>query len=86
MSIVNGTSRGGIYKLCLSEKFWLFKRFNDENLLNKKSDFISKCRHEKKLLVKSVKKRKEKEVLFGFILCYHFSFCHQIFCISFLEN
>ena len=32
------------------------KHFNDKHLLNKKSEFISKCRHENKLLVKSVEK------------------------------
>ena len=54
MSIVHGTPKGGVCKLCLTEKFWLLKHFNDEHLLNKKSEFISKCRHENKLLVKSV--------------------------------
>ena len=40
-----------------TEKFWVLKHFNDEHLLNKKSEFIiSKCRHENKLLVKSVEK------------------------------
>ena len=56
MSIVHGTPKGGICKLCLTEKFWLLKYFNDEHLLNKKSDFISKYRHTNKLLVKSVEK------------------------------
>ena len=56
MSIVHGTPKGGICKLCLTEKFWLLKHFKDEHLLNKKSEFISKCRHENKLLVESVEK------------------------------
>ena len=54
MSIVHGTPKGGVCKLCLTEKFWLLKHFNNEHLLNKKSDFISKSRHENKLLLKSV--------------------------------
>ena len=54
MSIVHGTPKGGVCKLCLTEKFWLLKHFKDENLLIKKSEFIRKCRHENKLLVKSV--------------------------------
>ena len=41
---------------CLKEKFWLLKHFNDEHLFNKKSEFISKWKHENKLLVKSAKK------------------------------
>ena len=43
-------------KLYLTEKFWLLKHFNDKHLLNKKSEFTSKCRHENELLVKSVEK------------------------------
>ena len=57
MSVVHGTPKGSVYKLCLTEKFWLLKRSNDEHLLNKKSEFISNCGYENKLLVKSVEKR-----------------------------
>ena len=56
MSIVHGTPKGGVCKLCLTEKLWLLKHFNYKYLLNKKSEFISKCRHKNKLLVKSAKK------------------------------
>ena len=52
-SIVHGTPKSAVCNLCLTEKFWLLKHFNDEHLLNKKSEFISKCRHKNKLLVKS---------------------------------
>ena len=47
---------GSNCKLYLTEKFWLLKHLNDEQLLNNKSEFIRKFRHEKKLLVKSVEK------------------------------
>ena len=50
MSIVHATPKEGAYELCLTEKLWLLKHFNDKHLL--KSEFISKCRHENKLLVK----------------------------------
>ena len=53
MSVVNCHPRGGVWRLCLTEKLWLLKHVNDVNLLNKKSEFISKCRHENKLLIKS---------------------------------
>ena len=56
MSIVHGTLKGGVCKLYLTEKFWLLKHFKDKHLLNKKLEFIGKCRHENKLLVKSVEK------------------------------
>ena len=46
----------GVCKLCLTEKFWLLKYFNNKHLLNKKSEFISNCRHKNHLLVKSVEK------------------------------
>ena len=71
MSIVHGTTEGGVFKFCLTGKFWVTKHFNDENLLNKKSEFISKCRHENKLLVKSAEKW---IVLLVLILLYRFSF------------
>ena len=56
MSIVHGTPKGGICKLCLTEKFWHVKHFNDKHLLNKKLEFTSKCRQKNKLLVKSTEK------------------------------
>ena len=56
MSVVSCRPGGGVCRLCLTEKLWLLKHFNDVNLLNKKSEFISKCRHENKLLIKSAEK------------------------------
>ena len=53
---INCRPRGGVCRLCLTEKVWLLKHFNDVSLLNKKSEFISKCRHENKLLIKSAEK------------------------------
>ena len=46
MSIV---PKGGDCKINLTEKSWLLKHFNDEHLLNKKSEFISKCRYKNEL-------------------------------------
>ena len=56
MSIVHGTPKGGVCKLCLTQKFWLLKYFNDKHLLNKKLEFISKCSHENKLVIESAEK------------------------------
>ena len=56
MSIVHGNPKGGVCKFCLTQKFRLLKHFNNEHLLIKKSEFISKCSHESKLLAKSVEK------------------------------
>ena len=52
---VKGMTKRGYCSLCLTEKLWLLHYFDDMPLLNKKSEFISKCRHETKLLISSVK-------------------------------
>ena len=56
MSVVNCRPRGGVCRLYLTENLWLLKNFNDVNLLNKKSEFISKCSYENKLLIKAAEK------------------------------
>ena len=43
-------------KLCLMEKYWTIKYFDDPNLLNKKSELINKCRHQNKILFMNVKR------------------------------
>ena len=45
--------------LCLSEKFFIIKNLDDVNLLNKRSEFISKCRHMNKHMLQSVKDSKD---------------------------
>lgn len=47
-------SRFNYCKLCLMEKLFINNYLGDERLLNKKSEFVSKCRHQNKLLIKSV--------------------------------
>ena len=42
-------------KLCLMEKLSILNALGDERCLNKKSEFISKCRHQNKLLLKNIK-------------------------------
>ena len=53
---VNGKANSTRYNLCLAEKLWIINSINDENCLNKRSEFISKCRHLNKILLKNVKK------------------------------
>ena len=48
-------------KLCLSEKFYIIKSLNDPNFLNKKSELVNTCRHQSKLLLKSLKKNRYSE-------------------------
>ena len=42
-------------QLCLMEKLIIINNFNNANLLNKRSEFISKCRHTNKFLLSNVK-------------------------------
>ena len=41
-------------KLCWMEKLYINNSIGDERLLNKKSEFVSKCRHQNKLWINSV--------------------------------
>ena len=43
MFVVNCRLRVGVCRSCLTEALWLLKHFNGFILLNKKSEFISKC-------------------------------------------
>ena len=50
---VKGKSLINKYSLCLSEKLLIIRNLGNVNMLNKKSEFISKCRHiNKRLLIK----------------------------------
>ena len=55
LSQVKGMTKRDYCSLCLTGKLWLLHYFDDIHLLNKKSEFISKCRHETKLLISSIK-------------------------------
>ena len=53
---VYGSANLTMCKLCLTEKLWIINQINNNNILNKKSELINKCRHLKKFLLKQVKK------------------------------
>ena len=42
--------------LCLTEKLHLIEYFDHIRLLNQRSEFINHCRHQNKLLLKSLKR------------------------------
>ena len=42
------------YDLCLTEKY-VIARANNKNLLNKRTELISKCRHKDKYILKNIK-------------------------------
>ena len=51
---VYGNSKRNFCRLCLKKKLVIIKFPNQDILLNKRSEFISKCRHENKHLVMNV--------------------------------
>ena len=54
---VNSVISSSYCKLCLTEKFYIIESLDDKNLLNKKSELVSKCRHHDKLLLCNVKRK-----------------------------
>ena len=55
LSHVKGMKKRCYCSFHLTEKLWLLHYFDDINLLNKKPEFIRKCRYETKLLISSIK-------------------------------
>ena len=53
---VKGSTKINYCPLCLTEKYHLIEYFNDIRLLNKKSELINACRHQSKLLLKTLKR------------------------------
>ena len=43
-------------KLCLTEKLFIIKSFDNNRLLNKISELVNTCRHKNKLLLKSLRR------------------------------
>ena len=54
---VYGGTKINFCPLCLAEKLHLIEHFNDNRLLKKRKEFISGCRHQLKLLLKSFKRK-----------------------------
>ena len=48
-------------QLCLTEKVFIINALNDSQLLNEKSELINTCRHQKKLLLKCLKRNKRHD-------------------------
>ena len=53
---VNSKVSPNYCKLSLTEKFLIIKSFDDCNLLSKRSELVSKCRHQNKLLLRNIKR------------------------------
>ena len=55
LKVIHSKTTSEFCKLSLMEKLYILNALGDERCLNKKSEFINKCRHQNKLLLKSVK-------------------------------
>ena len=53
---VNSTALLNYRKLCLTEKLFINKSLDNCNLLNKRSELVSKCRYQNKFLLCNVKR------------------------------
>ena len=51
---IHGNAKSDFCKLCLTEKYFILNNLGNNKLLNKKSKFVNKCRHQKKMLLSSV--------------------------------
>ena len=54
---VYGSPNPLLCKLCLTEKLSIINFINNGNMLNKRSELLSKCRHLKKHLLRNVKEK-----------------------------
>ena len=57
---VNSKVSTNYCNICLTKKFFIIKSLEDCNLLNKRSELVSKCRHQNKLLLCNVKRNDSK--------------------------
>ena len=55
MKTIYSKATSEFFKLCLMEKLYILNALRDERCLSKRTEFISKCRHQNKLLLKNVK-------------------------------
>ena len=51
---IHGNTKSDFCKLCLTEKYFTLNDLGDNKLLDKKFEFVNKCRHQNKLLLSSV--------------------------------
>ena len=58
---INSRARLNSCKLCLFEKFFLIKPVGDPRILKKKYEFVIKCRHYNKYLIKNVTRNGSKD-------------------------
>ena len=57
-AIVRSATKIDCCKLCLTEKLFIIKSIDNDQLLNKKSELVNTCIHKNKLLLKSLKRNR----------------------------
>ena len=55
LRIVRGKPTSIYCRLCLTEKFFIINSIGDYRVLNKRNEFVNKCRDQTKYLIKNVK-------------------------------
>ena len=55
MKIICSKAKSEFCKTCLMEKLYILNALGDKRCLNKRTEFMRKCRHQNKLLLKNVK-------------------------------
>ena len=55
LRIACGKPTSNYCRLCLTEKFFIINSIGDNRVLNKRSEFVNKCRHQNQYLIKNVK-------------------------------
>ena len=59
-AIVKSATKIDCCKLCLTEKLFIIKSIDNDQLLNKKSELVNTCLHRNKLLLKSLKRNRSR--------------------------
>ena len=68
-------------KLCLTEKLFIIKSFDNNWLLNKKSELVNTCRHKSKLLLKSLKRYRSRNDTMDWVFSGKMIFIYWLSCI-----
>ena len=59
IQVVNSKVKLNSCKLSLTEKYYIINALGNSSLLDKRSEFVNKCRHKHKLLLKFLKESKD---------------------------
>ena len=55
LRFVRGKPTSSYYRMCLTKTFFLVNVIGDNRVLNKRSEFVNRCRRQNKYLIKNAK-------------------------------